>query len=305
MFDALVAATMGASYDVISNDGRAAPVRGAEVTASMFDVLRVPPLLGRTLISADEVIGAPTVVVIGHDLWQSRLGGDPDVVGRAIRIGRVSHTVVGVMPEEFRFPFRENLWLPLRVSVLADEDGQERAHVIFGRLSDGVSSEEAQAELATVGRRMAIEFPETHARLQPEVVSYVNGLVGGPKGGLRNDREFYGIQGIALLVLVVACTNVGMLLFARTAARSSEFAGRTALGASRTRVISQLFTEALLLAVLAAGVGLLIGDSIVSRLIPLVEGDMLPSWLDFGMTPATVFWALAISTALSASTPFR
>ena len=101
---------------------RAAPVQGAEVTASTFDILRVRPLLGRTLIPADEVIGAPTVVVIGHDIWRSRLEGDPDVVGRTIRVGGILRTVVGVMPEEFFFPFRDQLWVPLRVNVLADEE---------------------------------------------------------------------------------------------------------------------------------------------------------------------------------------
>ncbi len=295
-FEAVGAATIGASYNVISEDGRAAPVQGAEVTASMFNILRVRPQLGRTLISADEAISAPKVVVIGHDLWQSRLGGDPDVVGRTIRIGGVLRTVVGVMPEEFLFPLRDNLWLPLRVNVLADEEGQERAHTIFGRLSDGISSEEAQAELTAVGRRMAIEFPETHARLQPEVVPLTIGLGGLRKGGLRADPEFYAFQGLALLVLVVACANVGMLIFARTAARSSELAVCTALGASRTRVISQLFTEALLLAVLSAGVGLLIADRIIlSRIAPARDKLPLPYWLDFGVTPDTVFWALSLA----------
>ena len=133
------------SYNVISEDGRAAPVQGAEVTASTFAILRVPPLLGRTLIPADEVIGAPNVVVIGYDLWQARLAGDPDVVGRSIQIGRVQHTVVGVMPNAFLFPYREHLWLPPRLPVLANE-ARGRLLGVFGRLSDGVSPEEAQAE---------------------------------------------------------------------------------------------------------------------------------------------------------------
>ena len=295
-FEAIGAATIGAAYNVISEDGRAAPVQGAEVTASMFDMLRVPPILGRTLISADEVISAPDVVVIGHDLWQARLGGDPDVVGRTIRIGGVQRTVVGVMPEEFLYPFRDHVWLPLRVSTVADGEGQDGPHIVFGRLLDGFAPEEAQAELSTVGRQMAIEFPETHARLQPEVVPFGIGMAGSPKGGIRTDPEFFAVQALALLVLVVACANVGMLVFARTAARSSELAVRTALGASRTRVISQLFTEALLFAILAAGMGLLIGDRVILTYAqPILDQSPIPSWLDFGVTRETVFWALSLA----------
>lgn len=298
-FEALGVATSG-THNVISEDGGAAPFRGSEVTASTFDILRVQPLLGRTLISADEVIGAPTVVVIGYNLWRSRLGGDPDVVGRTIRIGRVPHTVVGVMPEEFLFPYRDQLWLPLRMNVLADEHGQGRAHRIFGRLAEGISPEEAQVELTTVGRRMAMEFPDTHERLQPEVVPFAIGMVGLRRGSLRTEAAFYGMQALALLVLVVACANVGMLIFARTATRSAELAVRTALGASRMRVISQLFTEALVFAVLAAGVGLLIADRIILRgVLPLIEGA-IPYWFDLGVTRATVFWALSLAAVSAA-----
>ena len=298
-FEAVGATSMRAFYNVISEDGSAAPVQGAEVTASLFDILRVPPLLGRTLISADEVVGAPTVAVIGYDLWQSRLDSDPDVVGRIIRIGRVSHTVVGVMPEEFRFPYREILWLPLRVSVFAEEEGDgPPTHVIFGRLADGISSEQAQAELTTVGRRIAIEFPETHAQIQPEVVPFTIGLVGFPKGGLRGEPDYYLSQIFGLLVLVVACANVGMLIFARTRSRSSELAVRTALGASRIRVISQLFTEALVFAVLAAGMGLLIVDRIIlGRIDWLLQ--LVPYWLDFGVTTDPFHSGSATSCACS------
>jgi hypothetical protein len=100
-------------YNVISEDERAAPIRGSEITASGFEVLRVPPIMGRTLVPSDEVPGAPDVVVISHEVWQSRLAGDPDVVGSTIRIGAVPHEVVGVMPEGFMFPVRELMWLGL------------------------------------------------------------------------------------------------------------------------------------------------------------------------------------------------
>ena len=167
--------------------------------------------------------------------------------------------------------------------------------MIFGRLLDGISKEEAQVELTTVGRRMAIESPETHARLQPEVVPFTIGLFRWRKGGLRAAPGFYLFQGLALLVLVVACANVGMLIFARTATRSSELAVRTALGASRTRVIPQLFTEALVFSILAAGVGLLFADWITMNAIDWEISAGLPYWIDFGVTRETVFWALSLA----------
>ncbi len=291
-FAAFGAAKRG-GYNVNAEDGRAEPVRGAEVTASTFDILRVRPLFGRALISADEVIGAPAVVVIGYDLWQARLGGEPDIVGRAIRIGRVPHTVVGVMPKEFLFPSRDQLWLPLRVNALADEHRLGREYTMFGRLSDGISSEEAQAELTTIGLRMGVEFPDTHTWLQPEMVPFAIGFFSLPKGGFQSMPEFYLVQVLTLLLLVVACANVGMLILARTASRSSELAVRTALGASRARIVSQLFTEALVFAVLAAGVGLLLADRISVR-FDWME-NLLPFWVDLGVAPTTVLKALLLA----------
>jgi predicted permease len=292
-FEGLGATTRRASYNIISEDGRAAPFKGAEVTASAFGILRVAPHLGRTLVSDDEVIGAPDVVVIGHDFWQSHLDGDPGVIGQAIRIGGVPHSVVGVMPSGFLFPYRSNLWLPLRVNVLAEAQDQRPVHMIFGRLSDGVSIDEAQAELATAGRRMTMDFPDTHARLQPQLVPFAMGFFGLPKGGFQSVWGFRLLQLAALLVLIIACTNVGMLTFTRTATRAGELAVRTALGASRTRILSQLFTEALIFAVLAAGAGLLIGE-FASREFDVLLG-MLPYWVDFGVTPKTILWAFSLA----------
>ena len=163
-------------YNVNSEDGRAAPVRGAEVTASVFSLLRIPPLFGRPLNEADEVMGAPDVVVIGYDLWQSRMAGDRDIVGSTIRIGAIPYTVVGVMPEGFLFPIRDHLWLPFRYDPLEFERGSGPAGSIMGRLADGVSIEEARNEIELLGQRMARQFPDTHAQLQPQVLPYTHVL---------------------------------------------------------------------------------------------------------------------------------
>ncbi|MHB1191722.1 MAG: ABC transporter permease [Longimicrobiales bacterium] len=275
-------------YNVISEDGRAAPVRGSEVTASTFDIVRVAPILGRRLVEADEIAGAPDVVVISSDVWRSRLGGAPDVVGRTVRIGGVPHEVVGVMPEGFLFPFRDHLWLPLRADPLDYQPGQGPDLVVFGRLADGVTLAEANAEIAGAGSRTAKTSPSTHARLRAEVVPFVQVTMGGE---LDDDPGFYALQVLALILLAVACGNVGTLILARTSTRSAEIAVRTALGASRARIVSQLFVEALVLAVLGAGFGLLLGD-VVARRIQALVASQLPFWFDLGVKPRTVAWAL-------------
>lgn len=286
-FEALGASIDGV-YNVIAEDGGAAPVEGAEVTASMFEMLGIAPLRGRTLIPEDEADGAPAVVVIGEAIWRSRLGSDPDAVGRVVRIEGVPRTVVGVMPNDFRFPWLDQVWVPLRGRALTDDHTEQRRLRVFGRLADGVTPEAAEVELTTIGRRMAADLPETHARLQPQVVPFTIGIHSLPRGGVRALPAFYFVQALTLLMLVIPCANIGMLILARTATRSSELAVRTAIGASRTRVVMQLFTEALVLAVLAAGLGLLIADQVAIRF-------GASGWINLRVTPQAVLWALSLA----------
>jgi predicted permease len=288
-----VGATRGDSYNVISRDGRAAPAQGAEITASGFRILRVPPYMGRVLLESDEVAGAPDVVVLSWELWQSRLGGDPDVLGKTIGIGTKSHEVVGVMPEGFLFPWRDDLWLPLRYRPADFERGTGPDLTVFGRLADGASMDGAQAELETVGARLASEYPDTHGRLRPQVLGYT-AMVSGIDDA--DDRGgFYLTELAALALLMIVCGNVGTLILARTATRSGEIAVRTALGASRSRIVSQLFVESLVLAVGSAGLGLLLGDFIAARFqrdTPMLKDFF---WLDLGVKPRTVVIALSVA----------
>jgi putative ABC transport system permease protein len=265
------------AYNLDSNDGLAPPVQGAEVTGSTFDVLRVAPFLGRTLAAADDVRGAPSVAIIGYDLWQSRLAGDPKIIGRDVRIGGVPHTIVGVMPKGFLFPVRHQLWLPLRDSPTV-EPREGAPLTVFGRLRGPDAEDAAQAELTTVGSRMALAFPQAQEWLQPEVVPFSYIAVGGaPKGGIKALPEFYVSQILTIFLLMVACANVGMLIFARTAARSGELAVRTALGASRSRIISQVFTESLVKLILGRGVGItligfVVGVAVATALARALQG---------------------------------
>jgi len=292
-FDA-VAAARSDPWNVHSDDGRAAEIRGAEVTASAFALLRTPPLMGRTLLESDEVIGAPDVVVIGEAVWASRFGRDPDIVGKSIGIGRTPHTVVGVMPEGFLFPMRDFLWLPLRANPADYAVGTGPDLLVFGRLADGVSRSEANAELQTVGSRLAAEWPETHARLRPEVVSIALMALGEPASGLSESREIMLVQIFCLVLLFVACGNVGTMILARTATRVSELAVRTALGASRARIISQLFVESLVLALLATGLGVILADQVVRQIAKLMIEEV-PYWFDISIGLDSIMLALGLA----------
>lgn len=291
----VIGAARSDPWNVHSEDGRAEEVRGAEVTASVFEMLRVLPLMGRTLLDSDEVIGSPDVVVIAEDVWASRFGRDPDIVGKTIGIGRTPHTVVGVMPDGFLFPMSDRLWLPLRANPNDYTVGTGPDLFVFGRLADGVSEREANAEIATVGARLAAEWPETHTRLRPEVVSIGLQALGEPASGMTETREILLVQIFCLALLFVACGNVGTMILARTATRVSELGVRTALGASRARIISQLFVESLVLALLATGLGIILADQ-VARQFARAMVDEIPYWIDVGIGPESILLALGLGT---------
>lgn len=298
--------TLGAARSMAVNlgseDGRAAPVSGAEVTASTFDILRVRPLLGRGLVAEDEIVGGPNVVLVGENLWRSRFGGDPNIAGSTVRIGGVPYTVVGVMPVEFRFPVDQALWVPLR-EVSPAEPSQGVPLWSFGRLRDGVTPDEAQAEVSAAGKRIAAEFPEANGRLLAEVVPFALLFAGIPRGGLAAMPGFYAFQLLATVLLLVACANVAMLIFARTATRFRELAVRTALGASRARIVSQMFAESLVLAVVAAGFGLILVQWGLGRVRTEVEtaGLALPYWFSLDVSREAVVWALGLAVISAAA----
>jgi predicted permease len=294
------------SYNVASADGRAAPVPGAQLSPAVFPMLAARPLLGRVFDAGDFAAGAPDVVVIGSELWSSRFGGDPGVLGRSIRIGRTLHTVIGVMPEGFAFPAKEALWLPLRLAPVGSV--RERMPVqILGRLADGVSAQQAQAELSTQGATSVTSAAGakdagTRARLRAEVVPFGLLYLGLPAGGLASVPEYRYVQALMFVLLLVACGNVAMLVFARTATRLRELAIRTALGASRVRIVSQIFVETLPLAVIAAGVGVLAVDWALGHvnLAALAGESALPYWLSLDLTRETALSALGFA-AVSAT----
>jgi putative ABC transport system permease protein len=286
--------------NLATEDRRVEPVRGAEISASAFRLMRVRPLLGRVLTDQDERLGEAPVVVISHSLWQSRFASDPRVVGRNVKLGTTSATIIGVTPEGFAFPTNQRIWTPLRVdgATLAPRSGP--GVQVFGRLAPGVSMREAQAEFDAIGGRLAVEYPETHKNLRPRVTTYAKPITeGGEALVIRN--IMYIVNGIFIMLLVVVCANVATLVFARTATRGWEITVRNALGASRGRIITQLFVEALVLAGVAAVLGLAVAKYALGWGLNTFAGsDSLPFWVDDNLSLATVLYT-ALLTLIGAS----
>jgi putative ABC transport system permease protein len=292
----------GAYRDVARNlivtAGDARPVQVAEITSSAFRLAPAPPKLGRTLGEADERAGAPQVVVIGYETWQTRFAGDPGAVGRTVQIGDEYATVVGVMPEGYGFPISHDVWMPLRLDGLDQSPRAGPGINIFGRLAPGVTLEQAQTELAALGRRATAELPSTHQSLQPQLGLYAKPF-DMPQGNLMMS---VAIPGFAVMLLVLVCGNVALLLFARAATRESELIVRSALGASRSRIIAQLFAEALVLGAIAAAVGLAAADFGLRQWGgPFLEENLgrLPFWYDPHVSLGTVLYAIGLTLLAS------
>ena len=276
--------------NLILGDARPQPVHVAEITASAFRLTRVPPLLGRPLLDADEQPGAPPVVVLGYTVWQQQFGGRPDAIGRPLQLGRAQLTVVGVMPEGFAFPENHKFWIPLQLQSSGYAPLEGPAVFVFGRLAPGMQPPQATAEIAALTARVAATSPATHQHLRPLVFPY-----GGARDlGGGSWIDFAITHGPVLLVLIVACANVGTLVYARTAMREAEITIRHALGARRARMVGQLFVEALVLAAVAAGVGLFVAD-LVLRWVYAYLAEGLPFWIRPGLKFATVIYAALLA----------
>jgi predicted permease len=285
---------LGAAVQFVRNlateDGRVETVRGAEITGNAFRLMGTAPVLGRTLTEQDEHPGEPPVVVISHALWTTRFGNDPAVLGRSVKLGTVGTTIVGVMPEGFGFPVSQRIWTPLRVDGSTLEPRTGPSVTLFGRLAPGASIDDVRTELGAIGARLASASPATHQHLRPRVTTYAKPLTESGESQMIM-RILYVVNGVFLMLLAIVCANVATLVFARTATRSWEITVRSALGASRGRIIGQLFTEALVLAALGTVVGLMLAKVALRVGLGLVGGEALPFWVDDSLSWRTVMYA--------------
>ncbi len=276
--------------------GPGQPESIANVTASTFALTRVPAWMGRTLLDADEYSGEE-VVVVGHDFWKNRLEQAADAIGRVIHISGRPVTIVGVMPPGYAFPQRNEFWRPLRPGRMPESS----AHIthVFGRLAPGHSRDELVAQAAEIGARTEQLFPQTHQNVRLQVLSLPDAVSELPEAA---GLVLASINVFLVLLAALLFGNVAMLLFARAVSRERELLVRSALGASRGHVMTQLLAEALLLCAVGAVAGLLVARVVLARTWAIIEEQTggLPFWIETSVSPTTVAYALGLTVFATA-----
>lgn len=243
-------------------------IRHARVTPAFFEVAGVSPLHGRTFTPEEATLGNDRVAVVGFDLWRTAFGADPDIVGSSIMLDGEPHTLVGVMPASFRFPpMGDQIWRPLAFTEDALQQRGRHSLWVFGRLADGISRAEAAAEMDVITSNLEETFPDTNNGHSVRVRTLHDFALDGAGRGV------FMLFGAAGFVLLIACANVANLTLTRGAAREHEIAIRTALGASRSRIVGQLLVESLILSV-AGGV---LGLAVAYLSLDLIESNVPPS----------------------------
>ncbi|HKP10532.1 MAG TPA: ABC transporter permease, partial [Blastocatellia bacterium] len=285
-----LAAFQGGSMFIDTGDGmRDTPV--GLVTPETFALFRVSPILGRTFTDEETLPGRSRVAVLSHVLWRSRFGSDPNVLGRTVDVSGAPFTIIGVMPEGFSFPDRAEFWRPLPIDPNKLDPGPHYLSVV-GRLKPTVTLAQAQAEMSAIAARLSDQYSEKNAGHGVRLELLRDVVVGdiGP--------ALFVLLGAVGFVLLIACANVANLLLARVGVRQKEIAVRTALGASRLRIVRQLFTESLMLSVGGGAAGLLIAVWGVKWLVSLGPGT-IPRVHEIAVDPRVVCFTLLISVATS------
>src|SRR6185503_3641869 len=251
----------------LSGTDQAERLIGASVTGNFFSLFDVPPAAGRFFGPSDDQPGANPVVVLSFGLWQRRFGGQPGLIGQTITLDGASYAVIGVAPASFQFPRRVDLWKPAILDEQKSQRGSNYLKVI-ARLKNSVSEQQAQAQMNQIASALAQQYPDNDANLTVMIVTLLEEQV-------RNLRGVLLIMlGAVSFVLLIACANVANLSLARAATRTREFAIRTALGASRKRIIRQLLTESLLLALAGGTLGVLLSMLGVRLLVGLAPAGL-------------------------------
>lgn len=274
-----VSAYTRTSATLADGTGPAERVDGVYVSAGTFELLGAAPQLGRSIARGDDHSGAAKVAVLSHELWTSRYGGMPDIIGRPIRIDGAPATIVGVMPPGFTFPLTGQMWLPLAHMPGVRADTRDaRTLGAVARLADNVTLTSARAELETLAAGLALQYPATNEGVRPVMVPFASRYL-----GTFTTPEPLLLLTSAILLLVVACVNASTLLLTRAATRGHEIALRSVMGASRRRIVAQLLTESVALASLAGVGGFVLATFAVRAFASTTTNLGLPPWTRFTM----------------------
>src|SRR5437867_2511437 len=273
---------------LMTGDGEPEAIRSWVVSPGFFEALGTPPLRGRTFLPEEYQPGSSPVVVVGYRWWQQHFGGDANVVGRKILFNNQPTTLVGIMPPEFEYPPGREVWAP---RPRRENDMQNRGRTfiwVVGRLKSGRTAAQAQHEMSAIGARLAEQYPQTNAGIGVSLLPLRQFLVGDVRPALL---LLFGAVG---LVLLMACANVANLLLAHAAERQRDFAIRSALGASRSRIARQLMTESLMLAALGGAGGVLLSGWLI-RLIVDLSANNLPQLKQVHLSSSVLLFAVSVS----------
>jgi putative ABC transport system permease protein len=266
-------------------------VHQALVTANFFDVVGVRPLRGRPFQTGEDRLGREREAILSDGLWKQRFGGDPRVIGQTVRVDDQNYTVIGVMPASFDFPITTELWTPLALTAAESESRSAELLQSVARLKPGRTAKEAAAEIDGIAKRLEKQFPDTNKNQRFAVWPIRRLLVDH-----ETSQYLQMLLWSVLFVLLIACVNVANLQFARAGGRLREIALRRALGAGRWRVISQLVTESILLAIAGAVCGLVVakwGINAMRAAMPPEIGRYILGWKDFALDGRTLLFTLA------------
>ncbi len=265
---------------------------GAFISPNFLDLLRVQPILGRGFADRDALPDAEPVILLGYHVWQKRYGGDAGIVGQNVRANGEQTTVIGVLPDGFRFPVTEDVWLPLELETASFQRGDGPTLEVLGRLKEGVTLERAAGDMSIIARRLATEYPETNEGVDAIVQPYIHEIID------LETRQILGVMFTAvLLVLIIACINVANLLIGRALVRSRELAIRSALGSGRWRTIVQVLTEAALVAAGGTVVGLIFGTIGLRAFDRHLSQVDVPFWFSFQLDARMLLVALSAAAA--------
>jgi putative ABC transport system permease protein len=266
---------------------------GGFISANAFDVIGVKTQFGRGFVADDDKEGAPPVVLISGGIWRTRYAADPNVIGKAIRVNTIPATIIGVMPDGFKWPFQSEVWMPMaHRSPAFRVPRQGRPFMVYGKLAEGTTVEQAKSEMTGIAAQLSQQYQDSNKDITAQVIPFMDFLIGN---NLRT--MVWALMGAVAFVLLIACSNVANLMLARSADRAREVALRVSLGATRARIVRQLLVESVLLACISGIVGMGLGYYGVRWFESESFNFGRPYWMTFDMDANVIAFFIVVCLA--------